>query len=188
MSSLRPSPLWDDAELIERCLAGDPDAWEALLQKYKRLIYAVLMRYRLSEQDAADLFQSVCIDLYNELTQLRDSGALRGWLARVTANACFHHKRKLSKRQFEDIEEANVQNDPEAARWMEEIERDQLVREALLRLTPRCRELLRLLFFEDPPRAYEEVARSLGLATGSIGFIRGRCLKKLAQELEKVGL
>jgi DNA-directed RNA polymerase specialized sigma24 family protein len=44
-----------------------------------------------------------------------------------------------------------------------------------------------MLFFEQPPLPYEEVAKRLGLATGSIGFIRSRCLhrlQKLLQELE----
>lgn len=183
-----PSPQWDDADLIEQCLAGDPQAWEALLQKYKRLIYSVILRYRLPEEDAADLFQAVCIDLYQELQNLRNAGALRGWLARVAANRCFHHKRRLAQRQFEELTDSSALEDAAAPQWLQDVESDQMVREAVGRLTPRCQELLRLLFFEDPPRPYDEVARSLGLATGSIGFIRGRCLKKLAAELEKAGL
>jgi len=44
-----------------------------------------------------------------------------------------------------------------------------------------------MLFFECPPRPYQEIARDLGLATGSIGFIRGRCLEKLRKRLEEMG-
>jgi hypothetical protein len=44
-----------------------------------------------------------------------------------------------------------------------------------------------MLFFEQPPRPYRQVARSLGLAAGSIGFIRGRCLTRLRRELERRG-
>ena len=51
----------------------------------------------------------------------------------------------------------------------------------------RCQEMIRLLFFSDPPLPYNEVAQRLGLATGSIGFIRGRCLKKLQSVLEDMG-
>ena len=56
-----------------------------------------------------------------------------------------------------------------------------------MQLSPRCREMVRLLFYENPPLPYAEVAQRMGLATGSIGFIRGRCLKKLQQLLEKRG-
>src|SRR5205814_3450043 len=68
-----------------------------------------------------------------------------------------------------------------------ELEREQLVREAIVRLPPRCQEMMRLLFWEHPPLSYAEVARRLGLATGSIGFIRGRCLLRLQKELEELG-
>ncbi len=183
-----PAPSWENAELIRACLDGDPRAWEALLEKHKRLIGAVTNRYRLLPEDAADVFQAVCIDLYHELAQIRQPEALAGWLARVTANKCFHHKRRSSQRQFEPVDDSLPQEGTAVPDWLAETERDQLVRESVDRLSPRCRELLRMLFFEDPPRPYEEVARGLGLAKGSIGFIRGRCLTKLAAELRKSGL
>jgi hypothetical protein len=47
--------------------------------------------------------------------------------------------------------------------------------------------MIRLLFYHQPPIPYQDVARRLGLATGSIGFIRGRCLERLARSLEKAG-
>ena len=54
-------------------------------------------------------------------------------------------------------------------------------------ITARCRELIRMLFYEHPPRPYVEVAKFLGVATSSIGFIRGRCLSKLERALEELG-
>jgi hypothetical protein len=47
--------------------------------------------------------------------------------------------------------------------------------------------MVHMLFFESPARPYEKVAEELGIATGSIGFIRGRCLKKLRRALEQEG-
>lgn len=178
----------DDAELIRRCLAGEEQAWEALLEKYKRLIYAIILRYRMPDEDAADIFQAVCVDLFHELGDLRNAGAIRGWLAKVTANRCYHWKRKKNLHPHDAVDEGLAQPGEGVPDWLEGVERDQKVREALARLSPRCRELLRMLFFEDPPRAYEAVARELSLATGSIGFIRGRCLRKLESELDGLGL
>ncbi len=51
----------------------------------------------------------------------------------------------------------------------------------------RCRKLVEMLFYGQPPPPYAEVAARLGLATGSIGFIRGRCLKKLEAGLKAGG-
>ena len=67
------------------------------------------------------------------------------------------------------------------------IEQAQVLHQAIDLLSPRCQELVRLLFFSDPPMPYGKVAATLGLATGSIGFIRGRCLKRLQDELGKLG-
>ena len=67
-------------------------------------------------------------------------------------------------------------------------QREQLVREAILKLPLRCREMVRLLFFTFPPKPYKEVAEQLGLAVGSIGFIRRRCLTRLQRALERLGL
>jgi DNA-directed RNA polymerase specialized sigma24 family protein len=61
------------------------------------------------------------------------------------------------------------------------------VRDAITTLPERCREMIELLFFETPPIPYAEVAKRLSLATGSIGFIRGRCLKRLKNVLEQKG-
>jgi RNA polymerase sigma factor (sigma-70 family) len=68
-----------------------------------------------------------------------------------------------------------------------EIEREQLVQDAMAQLPQRCREMIELLFFESPPLPYAEVAKRLHLATGSIGFIRGRCLERLKKILEGKG-
>ncbi|MFN0105717.1 MAG: RNA polymerase sigma factor [Bryobacteraceae bacterium] len=186
MKSSTPSPSWEDPDLVEHCLRGDERAWEALLQKYKRLIYSVTLRYRFSEADAADIFQLVCIDLYTQLDQVRNVDALRGWLARVTANKCFHWKRRRDQSPLDQLDETAAP--PAQPDWLAALEREQIVREAVASLGPRCQELVRMLFFEDPPRPYDQAARDLGLATGSIGFIRGRCLKRLAAALEELGL
>jgi RNA polymerase sigma factor (sigma-70 family) len=68
-----------------------------------------------------------------------------------------------------------------------QLEEEQIVREVVSKLAPRHRELVQLLLFEQPPLPYAEVARRMGLATGSIGFIRGRCLDKLRKALVEFG-
>ncbi len=74
-----------------------------------------------------------------------------------------------------------------SADLIEAVEREQMVREAVARLPTRCGELVRLLFYEQPPVPYKELAQRMGLASGSIGFIRGRCLKRLQRLLEETG-
>jgi len=66
---------------------------------------------------------------------------------------------------------------------MEEVQQEQMLRDAVAAVSGRCAELIRMLFFDSPALSYEQIARKLGLATGSIGFIRGRCLHRLRKEL-----
>ena len=185
----QPTPEWSNTRIVAECLAGDERAWSALLDRYKNLIYSIPLRYGTPHQDAADIFQAVCLDLFNELPRLRDAEALQGWLTRVTTNKCYHWKRRQFE-QEEDLQEevenlSAVQAIPPDV--LAELEREQMVREAMEHLPPRCREMIELLFFEHPPVPYNEVARRLNLATGSIGFIRGRCLKRLKKLLQEKG-
>ena len=68
-----------------------------------------------------------------------------------------------------------------------ELEQEQILREEIAGLSDRCRQMVHLLFYEIPPRPYEVIADELGMATGSVGAIRSRCLEALRKSLEKRG-
>lgn len=135
------------------------------------------------------MFQSVSLELFSELPRLRKTAALRSWLITVTAHAAFRWKRTQRRRaeqELPDADQEQLEADPQPD-LVEQVEREQMVREAVAQLPPRCQELIRLLFYEHPPVPYSDLARRLGLATGSIGFIRGRCLRRLQRALERSG-
>jgi len=186
----RPAgPARSDSELVAACLEGSAEAWEALVEKYANLVYSAPRRYRMAEEDAADIFQSVFVDLIQELPRLRDPAALPGWLARVALNKCYQRKKRAGReenRETSEMERLSAAAGP-AVSEVEILEQEQQVREAVAQLPERCRELVLMLFFEDPPLPYAEVARRLGLAEGSIGLTRSRCLKKLEGRLIEAG-
>jgi RNA polymerase sigma factor (sigma-70 family) len=185
--SPRPSVL-SDRRLVGDCLSGNQQAWSCLLEKYKNLIYSIPFKYGATREDAADIFQAVCLELFTELPRVRNTDNLRGWLMTVTAHQAFHWKRRhqrASGREVHGLAEESLPPLPPAIAW--EVEREQMVREAVARLPARSRELIRMLFFEHPARPYAEVAERLGLAEGSIGFTRARCLKRLQRILEELG-
>ena len=188
---LRSRAEWDDARLVRACLDGDQDAWAAIIHRYRRLIYSIPIRYGARPEDAADVFQAVCLELFAELPKLRRVDSLRAWLLTVSAHQAFHWKRRRTRRSAREAEEVDadaIPVAPVAADVLETAEREQLTRDALERLPPRCNTLIRLLFFAPTPIPYKEVGRRLGLATGSIGFIRGGCLRKLQRLLEDAGV
>lgn len=180
----------DDARLVRACLDGDDAAWAEIIQRYRRLIYSIPLRYGARPEDAADIFQAVCLEMFSELPRLRRVDSLRAWLITVTAHQSFHWKRRQAQRT---AREGNVVDEhwepvaPVVPDVLEAADREQGLRDGIARLPSRCRELIRLLFFEPTPLPYKDVGRRLGLATGSIGFIRGRCLKKLETELTSSG-
>lgn len=186
---IQPASEWTNKRLVEECLGGNEQAWNVLVDRYKGLVYSIPVRYGAAPHDAADIFQSVCLDLFNELPRLREPDALQGWLIRVTTNKCYHWKRQQTTRSEDaDSDGLEIMSGAELpTEALALMEQEQQIREALSQLPPRCRQMIELLFFEHPPLAYSEVAERLRLARGSIGFIRGRCLKRLKRILEEKG-
>ncbi len=182
-----------DERLIGRCLKGDQEAWSALIDKYKNLIYSIPVKLGM-HQDAGDIFQSVCVDLISELARLREHRALPKWLMQTCYHKCLHYQRATNRL----VELAPEGTDSDAAlpasdsdelpeHILVQLEQEQILRDAISELPDKCERMVRLLFFEIPPRPYEIIAEELGMATGSIGAIRGRCLAYLKKHLEKKG-
>ncbi|MGH9737160.1 MAG: RNA polymerase sigma factor [Candidatus Acidiferrales bacterium] len=184
----------DDSQLVRECLRGSEAAWSALIDKYKNLIYSIPIKYGLSPDDATDIFQAVCLEMLSGLPNLRRPKALPKWIMQVAMHKCLHYKRQLlrvstvgSAEDMPDRGALPAIETPNAEKLLREAEEEQSFRDAIAGLPPRCQQLIRMLFFEEPVRPYQEIAIELGLAPGSIGFIRQRCLDKLRTKLEQAG-
>jgi RNA polymerase sigma factor (sigma-70 family) len=179
---------WTDERLVRQCLRGDQQAWSALIDKYKNLIFSIPIKLGM-HQEASDIFQSVCLDLITDLPKLREPRALPKWLMQTCYHKCIRHKRHAEKQVALDDETENYRADDSElpADLLAQIQREQMLRNIISNLPERCERMIRMLFFENPPCPYEAIATELGLATGSIGFIRGRCLARLRKQLEKKG-
>ena len=182
-----------DEQLIGRCLKGDQEAWSALIDKYKNLIYSIPIKLGMY-QDAGDIFQSVCVDLLSELPKLREHRALPKWLMQTCYHKCLHYQRAADRLVELAPEGTDSDAVPSASsaedlpeHLLVQLEQEQILRDAISELPEKCERMVRLLFFEIPPRPYESVAEELGMATGSIGAIRGRCLAYLRKHLQKRG-
>jgi RNA polymerase sigma factor (sigma-70 family) len=181
---------WTDERLVAECRKGNQDAWSALIEKYKNLIFSVPIKFGLPREDAGDIFQAVCLDLLSDLHQLREPRALPKWLMQMSYHKCLRWKKQRlvlfdDPLEIEGVSEASSEELPEE--MMFQVQREQMLRDAIASLAPRCHRMIAMLFFESPARPYQEVAKELGIATGSIGFIRGRCLRLLRQRLQKEG-
>src|SRR3954467_6765569 len=179
---------WSDDRLVAACLEKDSDAWSALIDRYKNLIYSIPVRLAMRE-DANDIFQAVCLDMLADLGTLREIKALPKWLIQTCYHKCLAAQRRAERQVELDDDNYSPETDPAAVpeAILLEVQREQAVRDAIQSLPERCQRIVRMLFYEDPPRSYDDVARELNVATGSIGFIRGRCLKQMRKALSHVG-
>ena len=160
-----------------------------LIEKYKALIYSIPVKYGLPPQEAADVFQATCTELLTRLPEIREPRALPKWLMQVAHHESYRWKKQgqrvVSRDADEDLPEPEVP--PIAEGLVQQTQEEQILREAMASLTPQCRRLVELLFYEVPARPYTEVAKELGLAVGSIGFTRQRCIERLRRQLEDLG-
>lgn len=178
-----------DPELVSRCLNGDAQAWETLILRYKRLIYSVPVRFSFSAADAADVFQSVCVKLIENLHQLKDETKVSAWLITTTTRQCILMRNQRLRESSTDDE---FEEPPDPAEDLEETQiqsqRDETVREAVRELPDRCRKLLEMLYFDVGNPSYEEISRKMQMPVPSIGPTRARCLAKLQTLLRRKGI
>jgi RNA polymerase sigma factor (sigma-70 family) len=179
----------DDTRLVAECLSGSEEAWSLLIEKYKALIYSIPVKYGLPPHEAADVFQVTCMELLTRLPELREPRALPKWLMQVAHHQCYRWKRQQSRvvSRDADLQLPEPETPAIAESLVQQTQEEQMLREAVAALTPQCRRLVELLFFETPPRPYGQVAAELGLAVGSIGFTRQKCMDRLRRQLDAMG-
>lgn len=180
-----------DAELVKSCMAGDNDAWATLLRRYHQLIYSIPRRYGLDADDAADVYQGVCLALWNGLARLRSEKALTNWIVTTTSRQAdrLSRRRKLQKPAGGEEDEDRMARLPAPAvdplGDIEDIQKKHGLRRAMARLPEKCSELLTRLYLAEKSTDYDSVAADIGIPRGSIGPTRSRCLDKLRKLLEK---
>ncbi|HMB70104.1 MAG TPA: sigma-70 family RNA polymerase sigma factor [bacterium] len=181
-----------DGELATACAEGNELAWDVLVRRYRRLVYAVPNRARLPEDQIEEVFHQTFAKLAERIGSIRDRDRVRSWMVttarRLTID--FIRARQSSRRvDMEDEAIASIADESESApESLVRLERQHLVRQAMLGIGERCRRLLTALFYRtgpDPP-SYDGVSEELGIPIGSIGPTRARCLKKLKDGLERM--
>jgi RNA polymerase sigma factor (sigma-70 family) len=190
-----------DSALVQACRRGDESAWEALIWRYQRLVYAIPRRGGLTEDSAADVFQRVFSKLFESLHRIEQPERLGAWLIttakRETWRLCRRERAVDSwpapHRERDDNDNARIDEEdmPDAGPLPEEVvqalQQQHDVRRALGQMDGRCQKLLKLLFYQPEPPPYAEIAAALGASEGSIGPTRARCLQKLRRLLDESG-
>lgn len=181
-----------DAELIEACRRGSEIAWDALVDRYQRLIFTVSRRAGLSEEQAADVLQEVFLTLFEKLDDIEQPERIRSWIvttAKFKTWGAIRRNKGIYSPVTEDAMELEMANLPDSAPLADarliELEEQHLIRTALKELEERCRTILAMIYLRETAASYAAVAAAIGVGETSISPMRARCLQKLAKILQK---
>jgi RNA polymerase sigma factor (sigma-70 family) len=172
------------ALLFERARGGDTGAMDGLVRELNPLLWHVARAQGLGAEEAADVVQTVWLELIRRLAEIHTPQALTGWLVTTAKRQAWHTRSQLRRRPTDGAEALDSLADqgPEPPEAVDISERRRVLWRHIERLSDRCRELLRIVAFVDRPD-YTVVAEALDMPRGSIGPTRGRCLAKLRQSL-----
>jgi RNA polymerase sigma factor (sigma-70 family) len=168
-----------DAQLVARCRKGDEDAWRELVTRFSRYVYAICCQaYRLSQEDAEEVFQEVFTRTYEHLEKLRSDEAIRPWIGQLTRRTCIDRLRAGSREEIVDPDTMPGGADD----TMETLDEAFAVHEAMATLSENCREILDRFFAQD--ESYHTIGAALGIPSGTIASRISRCLSRLREFFE----
>ena len=183
-----------DLQLVLACRRGDQLAWEKLIRRYQRLIYAIQLRAGLDEDQAAEIFQDVFATFFQKLNDIEEPEKLQAWLVTTARRKTWRTIAKTPRRTRPEVEAVEWNLEAAAVRDETPLPDEQLllleeqhrIRTAVSSLDERCQKLVELLFYRSEPQSYADIAATLGIPEGSIGPTRARCLGKLLRILKKL--
>jgi RNA polymerase sigma factor (sigma-70 family) len=167
--------------LVQAAADGDQQAWDALVNHFSGLLWAIARAHRLGTADAEDVINTTWLRLVEHIGRLREPEYVGAWLATTTRRECLRALRRTERLLPTDddalldrAEQGKPSPEDEALRS----EGNYLLWQTVESMSDRCRRLLRVLTAEPPP-TYQQVSAALDIPIGSIGPTRARCLDQL---------
>jgi RNA polymerase sigma-70 factor (ECF subfamily) len=170
---------------VREARAGDPEAWTALLARYRLPLYVYVFELVRHEETSLDIVQETFINAARHIGGLREDARFGSWLFTIAHQKCAGHWRKhrpdevsLDDHEFEDV-------DAGPRELLIRKEREEDFMRLLGQLSPPHRAVVLLHFVEDFP--LEEIARitetQIGTVKSRLHYAR-RALRKLLEENE----
>jgi len=179
----------DLAALVKGAVEGHEPAWSALVERFSGLVWSVARAFRLNQADAADVSQTTWLRLAEHLGDIVEPQRVGAWLATTARRECLRTLGKAGRAVPTDFDDDYLlaDNAPEIDAGIDAGHQWAALRRAVDDLPEPGRSLLRVLM-ADPAPSYAEAGAALGMPVGSIGPTRARCLKRLRNNPELVGI
>ena len=172
-------PLKDQADevLVEKYLAGEQAAFDAIVARYQREVFHFLIRFMGNRAAAEDVFQDTFLQISQSADKFDLSRRFRPWLFTIAANKARDHLRSQSRKQaaplnasmgdgegeYVDLMEADVQAPPEP---LQKEEMQVAVQQTVMAMPDHLREILLLSYFHQFP--YKQISNILGIPLGTV--------------------
>ena len=170
-----------DEILVERIAAGNKLAMQALFARHRTSVYRWLLRFVSNETLAEDLLSEVFLDVWRQAARFECRSSVSTWLLSIARHkALSARRRRIEGAELDEKIEATVAdpaNDPELA--LQEKDRSELVRRALMRLSIEHREVIDLVYYHE--KSVDEVAHILDLPPATVKTRMFYARKKLAE-------
>lgn len=181
-----PPPLTSD-RLIERCLGGDQDAWEAIVRQNWRKVFNVAYKFVGRHEEAEDLTQDIFLKIFRSLETFDRRANFQTWLISVSRNLCIDYYRSVRKeretidRQVTAEEVGPVSSDAGPLAALEQRDLAALLRRALQTLPDSLRTAVMMRDIQE--LSYQEIAGRLQLPEGTVKSRINRGRKELARQI-----
>jgi len=176
----------DQAQLLQRCQAGDELAWEVLVRTHQGRVCSIAYSYVGEQDEALDLAQEIFVRVYHRLDTCADPDKFVSWLTRLARNACIDHlRRRKARPPRQDIPAEDMVTLRAGGLNPEEqllrTQRERAVHRALQDLSEINREIIILKDIQGLP--LEEIAGMLDLPLGTIKSRSSRARVELAKAI-----
>ncbi len=190
---MAPATQPTDAQLVEQVLSGDQAQYRLLVERHQQAVFNAAYRLLGQREEAADMTQEAFLRAYQALNTFQTDKPLAPWLCRIAINLSINRLKRQRHTLSLDDTQSGLDNasfdipdsagEPQAHILQQE--RQQVLRQAILGLSPEQRAVIELRHFQG--HTYEEIAESLGLSLANVKshLFRGR--KKLRHILKKRG-
>ena len=187
-----PSPGPTDAidALIQRCLAGDQQAWEEIVRQHRRKVFNIAYKFTGKHDEAEDLTQDIFLKIFRSLHTFDRRANFQTWLVSVSRNLCIDHYRSVRKeretidRDVDAGELTPAASTPSAYAELEQRGRVELLRRAMAELQPTLRSAVMLRDIQE--LSYQEIAEKLQLPEGTVKSRINRGRTELARQIQRL--
>lgn len=177
----------DDQHYINLVLKGNTNAFAALVDRYKDLVYTLALRMIRNREEAEELAQDTFIKVYRSLAKFKGESKFSTWLYKVTYNTCLDRIKKNKRAQYtvaiDEYSEQQVAALNNVFDAMEGKERKQMLQDCLHLLAVEDSFLLTLYYFEE--QSVKEISKIIGVTSNHVKIKLYRSRKKLAAVLKE---